>query len=499
MQNLAPIVLFVYNRPWHTQQTIEALQKNELASESELFIYADGAKDKEALLQVNEVRQYLKTISGFKEIIIVERDENWGLTANIIEGVTEIVNKYGKVIVLEDDIISNPFFLSYINEGLNVYIDFSNVFAICGYMFNIDSNEYRSFLSSIGFFSWGWGTWKKKWDLLIKEPEHKQLIANDKLLQNWFNFSDFSYTNILQNTKAWDIYWYYTIKMYHGLGVFPTKSLTMNIGFDGTGVHYTEKVEVDQNMSNSPIVIERSNKIDLIYHQKLLNYFENKDKRLPYSVNKNHIMKTYLKKLFYKLYRKINSIKPPKTSCTTNNPYISVGKKTRLENPQIEVRQPIQGKTYIEIGEDSLISGNYYFEIPEGKISIGNRTFIGNSSFVCVNEINIGDDVMIAWGCTIVDNDSHSVYWDKRQSDVADWKKGIEEGTIGKYKNWSVVDFAPVNIENKAWIGFNCIILKGITIGEGAVVAAGSVVTKDVPPFTLVAGNPARIIKELKP
>ena len=102
---LAPIVLFTYNRPWHTRQTIEALQKNHLASESVIFIFSDGPKTKEDEPKVEEVRKFLKTIQGFKQIEIIEREKNWGLAKNIIDGVTKVVNEYGKVIVLEDDII----------------------------------------------------------------------------------------------------------------------------------------------------------------------------------------------------------------------------------------------------------------------------------------------------------------------------------------------------------------------------------------------------------
>jgi galactoside O-acetyltransferase len=96
-----------------------------------------------------------------------------------------------------------------------------------------------------------------------------------------------------------------------------------------------------------------------------------------------------------------------------------------------------------------------------------------------------------------MDNDAHSLLWEERKNDVRDWKKGLDENKIGRYKNWENVKKAKIEIKDKAWIGFNSIILKGVTIGEGSVVASGSVVTKDVPDFTLVAGNPARIIKHL--
>jgi acetyltransferase-like isoleucine patch superfamily enzyme len=130
------------------------------------------------------------------------------------------------------------------------------------------------------------------------------------------------------------------------------------------------------------------------------------------------------------------------------------------------------------------------------KIKIGDRVFIGDrTSLNCINSIIIGDDVMISWGCTIIDNNSHSVISSERINDVVDWKRGFEEGYSNKYKNWTVVKNAPIIIKNKAWIGFNSIILKGVTIGEGAIIAAGSVVAKDVPDYAIAGGNPAKIIK----
>ena len=179
------------------------------------------------------------------------------------------------------------------------------------------------------------------------------------------------------------------------------------------------------------------------------------------------------------------------------NLHISFPKSSNLQNLNLQVRNPQKDKVYLQIGENSVVSGNFIFEIESGKITIGNRTFIGGGTFVCIDSIEIGDDVMFSWGCTIVDNNSHSHIWTERQHDVRDWKKGIDEQKLGFYKDWKNVKHKKIVIKNKAWIGFNAIILKGVTIGEGAIVGAGSVVTKDVPDWTIVAGNPAQIIREI--
>jgi Acetyltransferase (isoleucine patch superfamily) len=145
--------------------------------------------------------------------------------------------------------------------------------------------------------------------------------------------------------------------------------------------------------------------------------------------------------------------------------------------------------TKLVIGTGSIIEGNLVFECENSSITVGNNTFIGGSSIICTEKIEIGDDVLIAWGCNIVDHNSHSLYFHERKDDVKKW--------FNREKNWTNVIRKPIIINDKAWIGFNSIILKGVTIGEGAIIGAGSVVTKDVSPYTIVAGNPARIIREI--
>lgn len=175
--------------------------------------------------------------------------------------------------------------------------------------------------------------------------------------------------------------------------------------------------------------------------------------------------------------------------------YLDVAANTRTEGCCVSVRKTSDNNPRLFIGSDSCVSGSFVFEKETGVISIGDRTFIGGGQFICVDKIEIGNDVMFSWGCTVIDTDAHSLLSEQRTNDVVDWKRGLDEHKIGCYKDWSNVNHAPIIIKNKAWIGFNSIILKGVTIGEGAIVGAGSVVTKDVPDFAVVAGNPAKIIK----
>jgi len=141
------------------------------------------------------------------------------------------------------------------------------------------------------------------------------------------------------------------------------------------------------------------------------------------------------------------------------------------------------------IGHGSIVEGAILFDRQAGEVSIGDRSFLGASTIVCAEGITIGNDVLVSWGCTIIDHDSHSTRWSERAGDVLNW--------YSRRKDWKHVKRARVYIEDRVWIGFNSIVLKGVTIGKGSVVGAGSVVTGNVPPYSLYAGNPARMIREL--
>lgn len=157
-------------------------------------------------------------------------------------------------------------------------------------------------------------------------------------------------------------------------------------------------------------------------------------------------------------------------------------------------------KKYLEVGDNSLIQGIFMFERDTGYIKVGQRSFIGGGSIlISIKHISIGNDVMIAWGCTVIDHDSHSVYWEDRKNDVLQCREDYVNtpNNFIANKDWSKVNKAPIIIQDKAWIGLRSIILKGVTIGEGAVIGAGSVVTKDIPAYHIACGNPAKVIKEI--
>ena len=242
MQNLAPIALFVYNRPEHTRRTLTYLEKNLLADESRLFIFSDAAKAGEDKTKVEQVRQLAKEVTGFKSVKVIERKENLGLANSIISGVTQLVNEYGKVIVFEDDLLSSPYALQYFNESLTRYADEEKVMHIGAYMYKLaDKNLHQTFFFRAAT-SWGWATWARAWkdfepdvDVLLKQFDKKNIekFSIEGTMNFWKQLEGFK----AGKNDSWAIRWYASIFLKGGLTLNPSTSLVNNIGNDGSGVH----------------------------------------------------------------------------------------------------------------------------------------------------------------------------------------------------------------------------------------------------------------------
>jgi ubiquinone/menaquinone biosynthesis C-methylase UbiE len=274
--SLAPIALFVYNRLDHTKQTIEALQKNILANESELFIFSDGAKNEANQSLINKLRDYLKSIKGFKTVSIIERPTNFGLAKSIITGVTQILNKYETIIVLEDDLVTSPFFLEYMNKSLEKYKDDQEVISVHGYVYPIKKPLPETFFIK-GADCWGWATWKRGWNIF--EPDGKKLLQklNDKKLNKEFDLSGaYQYTQMLKDQIAgrndsWAIRWHASAFLNNKLTLYPGKSLVQNIGFDNSGTHCTTNDALTVKLSDKKIQL---NKITISENKNALKQFE---------------------------------------------------------------------------------------------------------------------------------------------------------------------------------------------------------------------------------
>jgi hypothetical protein len=288
MNHLAPIVLFVYNRLWHTQQTIKVLQKNELAKDSEIFIYSDAPKNTEDQEEVDKVREYIKSINSFKKVTIIEREKNWGLAKSIIDGVTSIVNQYEKVIVLEDDLVTSPYFLKFMNEALNFYEDEKKVWHISGWNYPIKREESEDIFLWRVMNCWGWATWADRWkyyekdvDKLIKEFSKDDIKKFN--LEGAENFWSQVLDNKKQKKNTWAIFWYATIFKQHGLCLNPVQTFVENIGHDGSGTYcgkekkYRDILNLNKSIKYTRDIEESQEYIKEIKNSKkrgILSFFE---------------------------------------------------------------------------------------------------------------------------------------------------------------------------------------------------------------------------------
>jgi len=242
MQNLAPIALFVYNRPQHTERTLQFLQQNELATESHLYIFSDGAKTDQDKEKVAAVRKIIKKAEGFKSVKVIESKANAGLANSVIAGVTQLITQYDQVIVFEDDLVTSPHTLAYFNNALNHYREEEKVMHIGAYMYPLKPDNLSQSFFYRAATSWGWATWGRAWknfepdiDVLIKQFDKKKKAAFsiDNKMNFWKQMLEFK----KGKNNSWAIRWYASIFLKGGITLNPSQSLVNNIGHDGTGVH----------------------------------------------------------------------------------------------------------------------------------------------------------------------------------------------------------------------------------------------------------------------
>lgn len=290
MCTLAPIALFVYNRLDNTQKTVESLLNNQLADQSMLYVFSDGGKDEESWRQVNELRAYLHSIEGFKEVRIIEREENFYIERNITEGIREVLQSHDRVIVLEDDICTSPVFLTYMNEALVKYKDTPQVMHVAGFT-NLDVPEKGDTYFTPHMTGWGWATWKDRW-LHFKRYESEEealegLTAHD-LCAIEYDGNFHCLQSLHRRPIPWDICWELCIYKQGGLCLHPTHTLVKNVGITN-GTHFkTQRIfgwfEYDRDVRTQPIqlkdipiekdaTIEAAYKLALKDHGMRYNWF----------------------------------------------------------------------------------------------------------------------------------------------------------------------------------------------------------------------------------
>jgi acetyltransferase-like isoleucine patch superfamily enzyme len=467
--NLAPIILFVYNRPWHTQQTLEALMLNDLADQSTLYIYCDGPKnkgDENEISKIQEVKNIIKKKKWCKEIIIIERFTNVGLAANIIEGVTEVINRHGSVIVLEDDILTSKGFLNYMNDALTLYEDNKDVMHISGFMYPHKEKLPETFFFNVPL-CWGWATWKDSWKYFNNDSisQWKKLNIEEAFIKFDKFGGDYLSSQLAHNISGrlntWFIKWHASVFLKKGYTLYPNLSLVDNIGFDNTGVHNgLQPLFKNASLAKSISVKE----IDLLENENASRIIKSFYDTLRSKKDKLKLS-SFIKRNTKKIIRNIIFKFIPELKRHKYNDEI-VKKKSYLGHnckiyPRARLTNTIIG-SYTYIAENAII----------------NNTVIGK---FC----SIGPNLFCGWGIHPSNGIStHPMFYSIRK------QNGITVSTENK-----IDEILQIKIGNDVFIGTNVTILDGITIGNGAIIGAGAVVSKDIPPYAIAVGNPIRIIK----
>lgn len=245
MSKRAPVALFVYNRPEHTRRTLEALAQNRGADATLLYVFSDGPKpdatpaDRE---KITATRELVCSRPWVRNIVLVEAAQNHGLADSIVGGVQRVLEEHGRVIVLEDDLVTSPGFLDYMNQALDLYADDEKVMHVSGYMYPLHlRTPGTAFLRVLS--CWGWATWSRAWKHFDPDIEgHLRRLDSPARVRN-FNIeghADF-YRQLLDNRSgrihSWAVRWYASWLARGGITLFPTQSLVRNIGHDGSGIH----------------------------------------------------------------------------------------------------------------------------------------------------------------------------------------------------------------------------------------------------------------------
>ncbi len=256
----APIALFVYRRADHVRLTLEALALNPESAESDLIVFSDGPKGEAAMADVAAVREYLKSVTGFRSMTIVERKQNLGLARSIITGVSHVLEGHDRVIVMEDDLVTSPHFLRYMNEALEHYRNDERVASVHGYVYPVKETLPETFFLR-GADCWGWGTWRRGWQLFTQDGAYLLFELRRQRLTKQFDFDGgFAYTAMLEDQIAgkndsWAIRWYASAFLKEKLTLYPGRSLVRNIGNDSSGVHSETTDSYNVKLSATPVVV----------------------------------------------------------------------------------------------------------------------------------------------------------------------------------------------------------------------------------------------------
>lgn len=494
LHNLAPIVLFAYNRPKHTKITLDALKKNILAKESELYIFLDSPTKFQKSHQI--LKRYLKIFAtkshDFKHIQLNIRPYNYGLSRNIIEGINEIFTYSEKAIILEDDIFTSPAFLSYMNTSLVKYEHQLKVWNINGWALPMDYKKFGESFFSREINCWGWATWRNRWKHYKKDPEYflKCFTKEEKNAFNLDNTIDY-FSQIKLNAKGkintWFIFHYAVAFKRGALALCPSISYVRNIGFDNSGVHCGN----DQEAFFSTALL--NNQINISYPQSICE-----DPKIIELTKQAYreFYNTYSKSLAKRIQHKFKRLRAFNILVTL------------IQNSRLLYKNPLS--RYIKNTLKMLFVGNqtkFGENVTFSNCTFGKFTHIYSNTILC--NTHIGDfsyvsnnthiaNATIGKFCSIASNcqiglglhpskhfvSTHPVFYStQKQIDLS----FVQSNEFCEYAN--------IQIGNDVWIGSNVIIKDGVSIQDGVIVGAGSVVTKDLQAYGIYGGIPAKLIR----
>ena len=515
-----PVLFLIFNRPDTTRQVYEAIRS---ARPRQLFVAADGPRaDKAGEIELCQtVRTIATQIDWDCELKTLFRDTNLGCGRAPAEAINWFFENVEQGIILEDDCLPSKSFFSFCDQLLNKYAKEEKVFLISGMnpLFEYNDSSFSYMFSKYGG-TWGWATWKRAWDNYDFNIASWGFKKNNEKIDKFFKDKGAGefYKNILDQTYRgekitwWDYQWYYTRIRDESIGVVPAKNLISNIGFGDHATHTMDK--------NAPEAKLRLMEMDaLLIHPKFILVDKKFDKKTnPFQIMSEHTILKFVRRIVNKIILRLSPLLKMfglKSKISgyfirklfKNSNFQFLVEKEIILKCEMAVTKHSSAKFYgqadvnnlqnditkISIGENTHVRGRLMVFRSSGNIKIGSDCYIGENTLIwSQSEILIGNNVLISHNVNIHDTNAHPINHLERRED---YRVILNEGY--SITNTNIIT-KPISIMNDAWIGFNSIILKGVTIGEGAVVAAGSVVTNDVPDYAVVAGNPAVIIKYTK-
>lgn len=498
----APVLFLIFNRPETTKQVFQAIRR---AQPKQLFIAADGPRvDKQGEQErCEEARKIATAIDWDCEVKTLFHKENKGCGPGVVEGITWFFENVDEGIILEDDCLPSPSFFEFCEILLERYRFDERIHSIAGtnLLERFSSNKYESYLFSRQASIWGWATWRRAWqeyDFYVSKWAspvfQKQFIGH---LTNPLERD--LYINVLNKAlngldiTTWDYQWLFSRSTNNSFGIIPKVNLISNIGFGPNATH-TFNSDSRNNLAakeltfplKEPNIIMPDKKYD-----ELVSIVVYPPPKQSLFIKLKVAVKKLLRRFLYRLINKLELYKDIEFLIRSNakNYHSSAiyDKVTFYSESKVENFQNDSSK--IIIGDNTHIKGELQLFASGGKIIIGDNCYVGDYSKIwSANSIIIGNNVSIAHNVNIIDTDSHELNSIGR---AENYKQLLKERQLKQSGN---IIAKPIVIKDNASINFNSIILRGITIGKGAIVAAGSVVTKDVPDYTVVAGNPAEVI-----